>query len=139
MKTSKIIMGLFALITLISINSLVTNVSAQEKGNCTATATNIYFVDSGRVVTEVHPGSNGGNGYQLNIIGDGDNNFEVVKEKYMTTLSFLRVYTNPPQAKWEIEFAPNMGRIIPTVRMKNKCTGETQAYKLDGKVRLLDQ
>jgi hypothetical protein len=135
MKTSKITLGLFILIILITVN----NASAQEKGKCTATATNIYFVDSGTSVTEVHPGSNGGNGYQLNIIGDGDSNFEVVQERYMVTLSFVRVYDNPPQAKWQMFFAPNMGRIIPTIRMKNKCTGETQAYKLDSKVKLLDQ
>src|SRR2546428_95975 len=123
MSLAKLITGSFLLFTLVVLSSLVVNVPAQDKRNCQATPTNIYFVDSGSGVTEVHPGSNGGNGYQLNIIGDGDNIFEVVKERYMSSLSFLRVYTNPPQAKWEVTFAPNMGRTIAAVRMKNKCTG----------------
>ena len=67
-----------------AINSF--NVSAQETGKCTAIAKSVYFVDSGKVIVVVHPGSNGGNGYQLNILGKGVDNFEVVKERFMTSL-----------------------------------------------------
>ncbi|GEM_PF-2468274 len=139
MKTSKIISGLFILITLVLINGLVNSASAQERCNCTATANQIYFVDSGQSVTEVHPGSNGGNGYQLNILGPGADNFEVIQERYMTFLSVIPNYTNSTAAKWAMYFAPNMGRMITSVKLKNKCTGEVRVYRLTTKVRLLDQ
>lgn len=137
MKTAKIISGLFILMTLIVISGLAAKVSAQ--GKCTAVANQVYFVDSGRSVTEVYPGSNGGNGYQLNILGTGVDNFEVVQERFMTSLYLIPNYTNSTQAKWGMTFAPNMGRTIAAVRLKNKCTGETVEYKLVTKVKLLNQ
>lgn len=139
MKISKIISRLFFLTGVIAIISFVTNVSAQENSKCMATANQIYFVDSGQTVVDVHPGSNGGNGYQLNILGTGADNFEVVRARYMTVLYIIPGYTNSTQAKWELEFAANMGRMIPGVKLKNKCTGETREYRLTTKIRLLDQ
>ena len=144
MRTSKIITGLFFLFTLIAVN----NVSAQEKGDkvpkiparCTSIANQIYFVASGQSVKEVHSGSNGGNGYQLNILGTNVDKFEVIKEKYMTSLSIIPNYTNETAAKWSIFFAPKMGREISTIRMKSKCgTGEIKVYQLTESVTLLNQ
>lgn len=143
MKTSKIISGLFILITLIAIN-----VSAQKEGDkvpkqparCTSTADQIYFVASGQSVTEVHPGSNGGNGYQLNILGTNVDKFELIQEKYMTSVSVIPSYTNSTSAKWQIFFASKMGRRISSVRMKSSCgTGEIREYRLTQSVTLLDQ
>ena len=139
MKKSKMILGLSLLSTLMVINNLVSNVSAQENDKCKPIANQIYFVDSGQSVTEVHPGSNGGNGYQLNILGTGVDNFEVVQERFMTSVNVIPNYTSPTAAKWQIFFAANMGRTITGVRMKNKCTGEINIYRLTTKIRLLDQ
>ena len=139
MKKSIIILGLSVLITLTAINSLVTNVSARENGNCKPVVKNVYFVDSGQVVQEVHPGSNGGNGYQLNILGTDVDQFEVVQERFMTSVNVIPNYTSPTSAKWQVFFAANMGRMITGVRLKNKCTGEINIYRLDSKVKLLDQ
>jgi len=140
MKKSKIILGLFTVITLFA----VINVSAQRQGEplpkCRATADQIYFVDSGQSVTEVHPGSNGGNGYQLNIIGTGADKFTVKKEPYMTSVSVIPGYTNASQAKWQIFFEPNMGQVISKIRMQSECTGRViKEYQLTESVRLLDQ
>jgi hypothetical protein len=145
LRTSKISFGLFSLISLIGILGFVTTVSAQEpvpKGTprCTSTVEKIYFVDSGKSVTEVHPGSNGGNGYQLNIIGKNVDKFEVVQENYMTSVSVIPNYTNSTSAKWQIFFAANMGQVISGIRMKSKCgSTETKVYQLTESVRLLDQ
>lgn len=138
MKTTKIIMGLLTIITLFAVN-----VSAQ-KGEplpkCRATADQIYFVASGQSVTEVHPGSNGGNGYQLNIIGAGADKFFVKKELYMTSVSVIPGYTNASQAKWQIFFEPNKGQVISKIRMGSSCTGKAvHEYTLTESVRLLDQ
>lgn len=142
MKTSKIITGLFVLMTLIAIN-----VSAQKTGDkvpkpppCTTAANQIYFVASGQSVKEVHPGSNGGNGYQLNILGTDVDKFEVIQEKYMTSLSVIPGYTNATAAKWQIFFAPNMGREISTIRMRSNCSkGQIKTYQLTESVTLLDK
>ena len=140
-KTSKIMLGLFTVISLFAINSLVISVSAQEgkKEKCRAMANQVYFVDSGQTVTEVKPGPNGGNGYQLNILGTGVDNFEVVQERFMTSLGVIPNYTNATSAKWGLTFAANMGRVIRSIRLKNKCTGETDSYKLVSEIQLLDQ
>lgn len=139
MKVSKIIWGLFTVIILFA----VSNVSAQ-KGEplpkCRATADQIYFVDSGQSVTEVHSGSNGGNGYQLNIIGTGADKFTVKKESYMTSVSVIPGYTNATSAKWQIFFEPNMGQVISKIKMQSECTGRVvKEYQLTESVRLLDQ
>lgn len=82
------------------ITGLISNASAQKvekiQGRCKATADQIYFVASGQMVIDVFPGSNGGNGFQLNIIGAGADNFEVVQEAYMKTLNVIPGYTNAP-------------------------------------------
>ncbi len=138
MKISKIILGLFTVITLFA----VINVSAQREPlpKCRATADQIYFVDSGQSVTEVHPGSNGGNGYQLNIIGTGADKFTVVKEAYMTSVSVIPGYTNASQAKWQIFFEPNKGQEITKIRMQSECTGRViKEYQLTESVILRDQ
>ncbi|MBX7173473.1 MAG: hypothetical protein K1X72_21065 [Pyrinomonadaceae bacterium] len=144
MKTSKIFMGLVVLIILFAIN----NVPAQKEGDkvpkipprCTSTVSQIYFVASGQSVTEVHPGLNDGNGYQLNILGTNVDKFEVIKEKYMDSVSIIPNYTNETAAKWSITFLPKMGRKISTIRMKSKCgTGEIKVYQLTESITLLDQ
>ena len=136
MKTSKTIIGLFILIALTA-----ANVAAQLKTpipKCKAVADQIYFVDSGQTVTEVHPGSNNGNGYQLNILGTGVDKLVLVKEAYMTSVSL--VFANSSQAKWQIYFEPNRGQTISSVRMRSECKGRfVDVYGLTESVRLLDQ
>jgi hypothetical protein len=131
------------LIAVTAICGLVTNATAQrqqlepKKDKCQApSASHVYFVDSGQGVTVVHPGPNGGNGYQINIMGNGVDNFEVEKMPFMTSLNPIPNYTNATSAKWGLEFAPNNAQYIRAIRMKNKCTGETKAYKLDATIQL---
>jgi hypothetical protein len=125
------------------IAGLVSNASAQKvekvPGRCKAQADQIYFVASGQMVIDVFPGSNGGNGFQLNIQGAGADNFEVVQEAYMTSLSVIPGYTNATAAKWQVFFNAGMERIICSIKMKNKCTGETLTYPLTVGVKLLNQ
>lgn len=123
-------------ITCFFIATLTSNGSAQR---CKATADQIYFVASGQSVLDVYPGSNGGNGYQLNILGNGAENFEVVQEAYMTTLNVIPGYTNATAAKWQVFFAAGMERVICSIKMKNKCTGETITYPLTVGVRLFNR
>lgn len=111
----------------------------RQEGRCKATADQIYFVASGQMVIDVSPGSNGGNGYQLNILGAGADNFEVVQEPYMTSLNVIPGYTNATAAKWQLFFAAGMERVICSIKMKNKCTGETLTYPLTVGVRLLNR
>lgn len=118
---------------------LISNASAQKEGRCKATADQIYFVASGQSVLDVYPGSNGGNGYQLNILGNGADNFEVVQEAYMTTLNVIPGYTNATAAKWQVFFAAGMERVICSIKMKNKCTGQILTYPLTVGVRLFNQ
>lgn len=118
------------------------NVLAQipkQQGRCRATADQVYFVASGKMVIDVFPGSNGGNGFQLDIIGAGADNFEVVQEPYMTSLGVIPGYTNSTAAKWQVFFNAGMERIICSIKMKNKCTGETLTYPLTVGVKLLNQ
>ena len=143
MRTSKLASAVVTLIAFVAINSFVGNVSAQLPQplpkRCKATADQIYYVDSGRSVTEVHPGSNGGNGYQLNILGSKVDKFTLIKEKHMTSVSL--VFANDTQAKWQIFFEPNMGRTIASVRMAAyECTGRAvHEHRLIESVQLLDQ
>lgn len=140
MKT-KITSVLTTLVALLAIEGVVNNVSAQEQFGCKAVANDVYFVDSGRMVSEVRPGSNGGNGYQLNILGSNVDKFEVMKEPYMTSVSLIGNYTSPTAAKWQIFFEPNMGRTISSVKMRApECTGRmVKQYQLNSSVKLLDQ
>ncbi len=46
----------------------VNNAAAQRKEKCVAIANEIYFVEDGKSVLDVHPGARG---YQLNILGTG--------------------------------------------------------------------
>ena len=104
---------------------------------CTANADQIYFVASGQQVDEVRPG---GNGYQLNILGQGADKFRLVKDPYMTSVSLIPGYTNATQAKWQVSFAPRMGRPIRSVRLMSACTGRAvHEYPLTVTVTLLDQ
>jgi hypothetical protein len=141
MKTFKIAVGLISLVTLFAINGIVNSASAQTPlPKCRAKADQIYYVDSGQSVTEVRPGSNGGNGYQLNIIGNGANKFWIVKEPYMTSVSVIPNYTSSSQAKWQIFFNPKMGRVLATIRMQSECTGRVvHEHQLTSSVRLLDR
>ena len=122
MKYTKISSALTILITLFAVNLLITTVSAQKTPlpKCKAAADQIYFVDSGQQVAELHPG---GNGYQLNILGSGANKFFLIKEPYMTSVSVISNYTNASQAKWQVYFNAQMGREITSIRMQSECTG----------------
>jgi hypothetical protein len=138
MKTSKIILGLVMLIAMLANDNWVDSPSAQIiKGTprCSSRASQIYFV-AGQQVTEVHPGSNG---YQLNILGDGVDNFELVQEKYMTSVSVIPGYTNATAAKWQVFFAPNMERTISSIKMNSKCWVGSREYRLTVQVKLTDQ
>lgn len=143
MRTSKLASAVITLIALLAIDSVVVNVPAQQPvplpKRCKATADQIYFVDSGQMVKEVHPGSNGGNGYQLNILGSKVDKFTLMKEPYMTSVSL--VFANDTQAKWQIFFEPNMGRTIGSVRMAAyECTGRAvHEHRLTESVQLLDK
>lgn len=112
---------------------------SKQDGRCKAVADQVYFVASGQMVIDVYPGSNGGNGYQLNIIGAGADNFELVQESYMTSVSVIPGYTNASAAKWQVFFTAGMERIICSIKMKNKCTGETRSYPLTTGVKLMNQ
>ncbi len=124
--------------TLISFYVLVctVQVSAQKSPGCRAKAEQVYFVASGQMVMDIYPG---GNGYQLNIIGNGTDKFEVVMEAFMTSVYVIPDYTNSTQAKWQISFAQGMERVICSVKMKNKCTGEILTYPLTAGVRLFNR
>ena len=140
MRTSKIVSGLITLVTFLAVSGPIV-ISAQVKLKiCRPVANQIYFVASGQSVTEVRPGSNGGNGYQLDIEGTNVDKFEVIQEKYMTSVGVIPGYTNSTAAKWQIFFAPNMGREISTIRMKSSCgRAGIFEYKLTTKVTLLDK
>jgi hypothetical protein len=126
-------------IVLLTISTVASAQITRQEGRCKAVADQIYFVASGQMVIDVYPGSNAGNGYQLNILGNGADNFELIKEAHMTTVYVIPGYTGPTAAKWQIEFAPNMERVICSVKMKNKCTGETLSYPLTVGVRLFNR
>lgn len=103
-------------------------------------ASQIYYVASGQMVSEVHPGPNGGNGYQLNILGTGVDKLEVVQEPYMASLAIIPQYTTPTSTKWSLTFAPRMGQMLRTVRIRNRCQKDnTSTQNLTVEVRLLDQ
>ena len=142
MKTVKVISIIFTLMFLI-----VTFASAQGPGTkipkpprCEASASQIYYVASGQQVSEVHPGPNGGNGYQLNILGTGVDKLEVVQEPYMASLAIIPQYTTSTSTKWSMTFAPRMGQMLRTVRIRNNCQkGTMSTQNLTVEVRLLDQ
>jgi hypothetical protein len=143
MRTSKkITVRTIRSLTILLLLTLSISADAQilkQGGRCTATADQIYFVASGQMVIDVFPGSNGGNGFQLNIIGAGADNFELIQEPYMATVSVIPGYTNATQAKWQIFFNAGFERIICSIKMKNKCSGQIQTYPLTTGVKLLNQ
>jgi len=103
-------------------------------------ASQIYYVDSGQTVSEVRPGMNGGNGYQLNILGTNVDRLEVIKESYMASLQIIPQYTTPTSTKWSLTFAPRMGQVLRTVRIRNQCQKDNVfTLPLTVEVRLLDQ
>ncbi len=109
----------------------------KQQGRCTATASQIYFVEDGQMRMDVYPSAP--RGYQLNILGTGVDNFEVVQEPHIASVSVIPSYTSPTAAKWQISFTANMERVICSVTMKNKCTGETRSYPLTVGVRLFNR
>ena len=143
MKTSKLITAGLALIAFLAIDSFVVEAPAQQTlpapiPKCRAVADQIYYVDNGKSVTDLHPGSDGGYGYQLNILGRGVDKYAVVKEPYMKTVSL--VFANSSQAKWQIYFEPNMARVLSSVSMRSECTGRAVSeYPLVGSFNLHDQ
>lgn len=109
----------------------------KQQGRCTANATQIYFVEDGQMRIDVYPSAP--RGYQLNILGTGVDNFEVLQEAYLSSISVIPSYTGATAAKWQISFAPNMERVICSVKLKNKCTGEILSYPLTEGVRLFNR
>jgi hypothetical protein len=122
-----------------ALSNFVVKAPAQQRiPKCKATADQIYFVDNGQSIKELHPGSDGGYGYQLNILGSGVDKFTVVAEPYMKTVSL--VYKNDTQAKWQIYFQPKMARTISSVQMRSDCTGKAVLeYPLTENVELANQ
>lgn len=142
MKTTEIISILFSLmlVSIITVSAQGPGTRVPKPPRCEANATQIYYVDSGQTVSEVRPGSNGGNGYQLNILGTDVNRLEVVQEPYMASLAIIAQYTTPTSTKWSVTFAPRMGQALRTVRIRNLCQkGTTSTQNLTVQVRLLDQ
>ena len=138
MYTPKSIMTLLAVILLTCVGAFAQRIPIPKPPSCEASQ--IYYVDSGQMVSEVRPGMNGGNGYQLNILGTNVDRLEVVKESYMATLQIVPQYTTPTSTKWSVTFAPRMGQMLRTVRIRNNCQkGSTSAQPLTAEVRLLDQ
>jgi hypothetical protein len=137
--TAKTISMSLALISLLIIGGFPTSASTQQRlPPCWATADQIYYVASGQTVTEVHPGSNGGNGYQINILGSNPGKFKLVKEPYMASVAL--VSSSDSQAKWQVFFNPKMGQVLKQVRMMSACTGRAvHDYPLIESVTLLDQ
>ena len=141
MKTSKLITACITLIAFLATHSFAVEVSAQlpqPLPKCRAVADQIYYVDNGKSVTDLHPGSDGGYGYQLNILGRGADKFGLVKEPHMKSVSL--VFANSTQAKWQIYFEPNMARVLSSVKMRTECTGRAvDEYQLVESVKLHDQ
>jgi hypothetical protein len=141
MKRSKSIV-VNTLLSFIAFGCFMADASAQTPlpsplPKCRAQADQLYFVESGQQVSDVHPG---GNGYQLNIIGAGANKFTLIKEPYMTSVSLVANYTNDTQAKWQVYFNPRMARKITNVKMRSDCTGRAvHEYPLTVGVALQDQ
>lgn len=136
MKTINFISILFSLL-FISVVSLHAQGRGTPLPKCRANADQIYFVASGQQVSEVSPG---GNGYQLNILGNGANKFTLVKEPHMTSVSVIAAYTNDTAAKWQVYFNPRMGRALTSVKMMSECTGRAvHEFPLTVTVQLLDQ
>lgn len=128
------------LLVCILLTGIYSSVLAQipkQQGRCSATTTQIYFVEDGKQVIDVYPSAPGG--YQLNILGTGVDNFEVVLEPHISSVSVIPSYTGPTAAKWQINFAPKMERVLCSVKMKNKCTGQTLTYPLTIGVRLFNR
>lgn len=125
---------------LLFIGAFANNVLAQipkQQPRCSVTATQIYFVEDGQMRMDVYPSAP--RGYQLNILGTGVDNFEVVQEAHLSSVYIIPSYTGPTAAKWQINFAPNMERVICSITLKNKCTGQTLSYPLTVGVRLFNQ
>ena len=136
MKRTQIFAALFAVI------AAAISVSAQRvrcEPRDGVAVTNVYVVDSGKVVTEVHPGPNGGNGYQINIMGTMVDKLTVLQDPFMTSIGVIPNYTGPTSAKWSVTFGANMARTIRGVRMTDTCTGQTKSYKFDTAIKLLDR
>jgi hypothetical protein len=135
MKTSKIILGSFILITLTAMGGLVKNVSAQK---CAPVANQIYFIDpstsSKTPVTGVHPE----NPYTLVVVGTETDLFEARQSWYLASISLLSANTN--ETRWNVEFAANQAMDITTVQLGIKCSSNrARWYSLNSKVRLFNQ
>jgi hypothetical protein len=136
MNISKLKLGLFILISLTVINALVSNVSAQNSP-CTATITNLFFMDQGTKVTEVHPGDKV---YRLFVQGQNPTNFDLIPENFMKNLgTMLPANGDLTSANFTMSFIANMGRSFTHLKLKNRCTGQTSLYKLESKITLSNQ
>ena len=135
MRTSKITLGLFILITFMAISGLVKNVTAQK---CSPAAHKLYFIDpsstSGTQVTGVHPGHQ----YTLVVLGTDAALFEAKQSWYIASLSLLSASSS--ETRWNVEFAANQAMDIKTVQIGIKCSrNPARWYTLDSKVRLFNQ
>ena len=138
MYTPKSIIALVVVTLLTCVGVLGQRIPLPKPRSCEASQ--IYYVDSGQQVSEVRPGINGGNGYQLNILGTNVDKLEVIKESYMASLQIIPQYTTPTSTKWSLTFAPRMGQMLRTVRIRNQCQKDNVfTQPLTVEVRLLDQ
>lgn len=125
---------------LLFLSAFANNAMAQipkQPGRCTASISQIYFVQDGQMVMDVYPSA--ANGYQLNIMGSNADKFEVVKDSYLSSFSVIPNYTSATSAKWQISFAQNNERVLCSIMLKNTCTGETLTYPLTVGVRLFNR
>lgn len=109
----------------------------KQQGRCSATLSQVYYVEDGQMRLDVYPPAP--HGYQLNILGTGVDNFELVQESYMSAVYIIPNYTSPTAAKWQVNFAPNMERVLCSVTLKNKSTGQVMSYSMTSGVRLFTQ
>ena len=135
MRTSKITLGLFILITFMAISGFVKNVSAQK---CSPVAYNIYFIDASSSpstrVTAVHPGHL----YTLVVLGTDVSLLEAKQSWYIASVSLLSASAS--EIRWNVVFSANQARTIDTVEMGIKCNrNPARWYAIDPKARLFNQ
>ena len=143
MKRMKLTVHFLTLIAFLFVNNFITNAPAQKPvplpKRCNPVADQIYFVDSGQMVSVLHPGPNGDYGYQLNIIGSQVDKFVLGQDEYMKSVSL--VFKTDTQAKWQIYFHPKMARSIASVKLSSTpCTPRGfNEFPLTEKVELANQ
>jgi hypothetical protein len=121
-------------LSVLSILFVLGALAGSYNAQCTATATTlIMYTAVNERPTDVSPGPT----YKLFVRGQTPTNFDIVQEDFM-----LRTGLQPPAIGdttsnvFTMIFKANMGRPITHMRLKNRCTGAIQTFKLDSKVTL---